>query len=152
MRVSLSHSQAKSFRYFRSKLRRFISLLKNIALTFKDSKIRDIVFVTSKKLIWCLFEKLVKIETICGMTCQVNRLGPKLVESLVLIKHGSYHLYKSPILLFDHPILLRSVGGQKLMLDTFFIKIIFHLSVLKLGVIVTSNSLDFSIKFILCTF
>jgi hypothetical protein len=33
------------------------------------------------------------------------------------------------------------------MLDTFFIKIIFHLSVLELGAIVTSNSLDFSINF-----
>jgi hypothetical protein len=37
------------------------------------------------------------------------------------------------------------------MLDTFFIKIIFHLSVLELGVIITSNSLGFSIKFILCS-
>jgi hypothetical protein len=36
------------------------------------------------------------------------------------------------------------------MLDTFFIKIVFHLSVIELGVIVTSNSPDFSIKFILC--
>jgi hypothetical protein len=38
------------------------------------------------------------------------------------------------------------------MLDTFFIKIIFHLSVLELGAIVTSNSFDFNIKFILCSF
>jgi hypothetical protein len=93
----------------------------------------------------------VKIETVCGMTCRVDRLGPKLVRSLILVKHGSCHLYESFILSFGHPILLRSVGGQKLMLDTIFIKIIFHLSVLELGVIVTSNSLDFSIKFILCS-
>jgi hypothetical protein len=38
------------------------------------------------------------------------------------------------------------------MLDDFFIKIVFYLSVLELGVIVTSNPLDFSIKFILRSF
>jgi hypothetical protein len=123
--------------------------LNNIALTFKDSKIRDIWFVTGKEIIWCLLEKLVKIEMVYGMICHVDRLGSKLVRSLVLVKHGSCHLYESLILSFSHPILLRSVGGRKLMLDTFFIKIIFHLSVIELGAIVTSNSLDFSIKFIL---
>jgi hypothetical protein len=93
----------------------------------------------------------VKIKTVCDMTYRVERLGPKLVGSLVLIKHGSCHLYESSILPFGHHILLRSVGGEKLMFDTLFIKIIFHLSVLKLGAIVTSNSLDFSIKFTLCS-
>jgi hypothetical protein len=91
----------------------------------------------------------VKIETVYGMICHVDRLGPKLVGSLILVKHDSCHLYESSILSFGHSILLRSVGGQKLMLDTLFIKIIFHLSVIELGAIVTSNSLDFSIKFIL---
>jgi hypothetical protein len=123
--------------------------LKNIALAYKDSKVRDIWLVTGKELIWCLLEKLVKIETVYGMICRVD-LGAKSVRSLVLIKYDSCYLYESSILSFGHPILLRSVGGQKLMLDTFFVKIIFHLSVLKLGVIVTSNSLDFDIKFILC--
>jgi hypothetical protein len=92
----------------------------------------------------------VNIETGYDMTCRVDRLGLKLVRSLVLIKYDSYHFYESSILPFDHPIMLRSVGRRKLMLDTFFIKIIFNLSVLELGVIVTFNSLDFGIKFILC--
>jgi hypothetical protein len=35
------------------------------------------------------------------------------------------------------------------MLDAFFIKIVFYLSIFELGVIITSNLLDFSIKFIL---
>jgi hypothetical protein len=122
----------------------------NIALASKYSKVRDIRLINSKELIWCFLEKLVKIETIYGMTCRVDCLSPKLIGSLVLINHGSCHLYESSILPFDHPILLRSVGGQKLMIDTFFIKIIIHLSVLELGDIVTSNSLDFGIKFILC--
>jgi hypothetical protein len=149
--VSLSHIQAKILHILTSKFRRLRSLLKNIVLTSKDSKIRDICFVTSKELIWCLLEKLVKIEMVCGMTCHVDHLGLKLIESLVLVKHGFCHLYESCILPFGHPILLRSVGGRKLLLDTFFIKIIFHLSVFELGTNVTSNSLNFSLKFILCS-
>jgi hypothetical protein len=93
----------------------------------------------------------VKIEMVCGITCRINRLHPKPVGSFILIKHGSCHLYKSSILYFGHPVLLWSVGGQKLMLDAFFIKIVFHLSVLELGVIITSNPLNFSIKLILCS-
>jgi hypothetical protein len=53
-----------------------------------------------------------KIETVCGMTCRIDRLHLKLVGSLVLIKHGSYHLYESSILSFGHLILLWSVGGE----------------------------------------
>jgi hypothetical protein len=37
------------------------------------------------------------------------------------------------------------------MLDVFFIKIVFYLSVLELGVVVTSNLLDLAIKLILCS-
>jgi hypothetical protein len=37
------------------------------------------------------------------------------------------------------------------MLDPFFIKEVFYLSVLKLGVIVTSNFLDLGFKLILCS-
>jgi hypothetical protein len=93
----------------------------------------------------------VEVKAVSYMTRHVDRLCPKPIRGLVLIKHGSYHLYESSILPFAHLILLRSVWGKKLILDTFFIKIIFHLSVLELGAIVTSNSLDFSIKFILCS-
>jgi hypothetical protein len=35
--------------------------------------------------------------------------------------------------------------------DAFFIEIVFYLSILELGAIVTLNSLDFSIEFILCS-
>jgi hypothetical protein len=37
------------------------------------------------------------------------------------------------------------------MLDAFFIKIVFYLSVLELGTVVTSNLLNFSIKLTLCS-
>jgi hypothetical protein len=42
-------------------------------------------------------------------------------RGLVFIKHGSCHLDESMVLLFGHPILLRSIRGRKLMLDAFFI-------------------------------
>jgi hypothetical protein len=38
------------------------------------------------------------------------------------------------------------------MLDAFFINEVFYLSVLELGVVVTSNFLDLGIKLILCPF
>jgi hypothetical protein len=87
--------------------------LKNIALASKDSKIRDNWFVIGKEFIGCLLEKLVKIEMVCGMTRRIDRLHPKPGISLILIKHGSCHLYNSPILYFGHPILLWSIGGVK---------------------------------------
>jgi hypothetical protein len=55
----------------------------------------------------------VKIETVCAMTCRVDRLGPKLVRNLILVKHDFCHLYKTSILSFGHRILLSSVGGAK---------------------------------------
>jgi hypothetical protein len=91
----------------------------------------------------------VKIEAIDGMTCHVNRLHPKAVRSLLFINHGSCHLYESLIHHFSHPILLRSVGDQKLMLDAFFIKKVFYLCILELDVIVTSYLLNLGIKLIL---
>jgi hypothetical protein len=86
------------------------------------------------------------------MTCYIDRLCPKLVLGLIFIKHGSCHLYKSLVLPFGHPILLRDIGGQKLMLDAFFINEVFYLSVLELGAVVTSNLLDLGIKLVLCSF
>jgi hypothetical protein len=86
---------------------------------------------------------------VCGMTSHIDRLCPKPVGSLVLIKHGSCHLNECPILPFGHPILLWIIGGQKLMLDAFFIKIVFYLSILELGTIITSNLFEFGIKLIL---
>jgi hypothetical protein len=62
----------------------------------------------------------VKVEAVGCMTRCVNRLRPKPVRGLVLIKHGSRHLYKSVVLSFGHPILLRGVGSQKFMFDALF--------------------------------
>jgi hypothetical protein len=86
------------------------------------------------------------------MTLCVDRLRPKSVQGLVLIKHDSYHIYESSVLSFGHPILLRSIGDRKLIIDAFFIENVFYLRVLEFGAIVTSNLLDFGIKLVLCHF
>jgi hypothetical protein len=62
-----------------------------------------------------------EVEAVSCMTRRVDHLRPKPIRGLVFIMHGSYHLDESTVLRFDHPILLRSIRGQKLMLDAFFI-------------------------------
>jgi hypothetical protein len=83
------------------------------------------------------------------MAHRVDSFGPKAIGGLVFIKHCPCRLNEGPILSFDHPILLRSVGCQKLMLDALLVKIVFNLSILELGAIVTPYLLDLSIKLIL---
>jgi hypothetical protein len=63
----------------------------------------------------------VKVDAVGCMTCRVDHLCPKPVRGLILINHDSYHLYKSAVLSFGYPILLRSVGSEKFMLDALFI-------------------------------
>jgi hypothetical protein len=83
------------------------------------------------------------------VTHHVNSFDPKAVGGFVLIKHCPCRLNESHILSFGHPILLWSIGCKKFMLDAFMIKIIFNLSVLELGAIVTPYFLDLGVKLIL---
>jgi hypothetical protein len=48
--------------------------------------------------------KLVKVEAVDSMASRVDSFGPKDVLSLVLVQHGSCHLYKSSVLFINHPI------------------------------------------------
>jgi hypothetical protein len=124
--------------------------LKNIALASENSEVRYTWLVTGKELIRCLLQELVEIKTVSGMTCRIDCLHRKLVRGLVFIKHSSCHLYESSVLPFSHLILLRCIGGRKLILDAFFIMEIFYMSFLELSAIVTSNPLDHGIKLSLC--
>jgi hypothetical protein len=63
----------------------------------------------------------VEVEEVGCMICRVDCLRPKPIRGLILIKPGSCHLYKSVVLSFGYPILLGSIGSQKLMLDALFI-------------------------------
>jgi hypothetical protein len=84
----------------------------------------------------------VKISPVDGVAGGVNRLRPKPVRCLVLIKHGSFHVQKSSILPLYYTILLRCVGRRELMLDALFLKKSFNLRVLELRSIVASNLFD----------
>src|SRR6187551_1344026 len=83
------------------------------------------------------------------MASRANRLGPKVIRSLVLIKHGPCHLNQSPIFPLNNAILLRCVWRGKLMLDSLFIKKLFNICVLELRPVVTSYMLDLQLKLIL---
>src|SRR6187551_404441 len=83
------------------------------------------------------------------MASRANRLGPKVIWSLVLIKHGPCHFNQSPVLPLNNAILLRCVWCGELMLDSFFIKKLFNIGVLELRPIVTSYMLDLQLKLIL---
>jgi hypothetical protein len=69
----------------------------------------------------------VKVEPVDGVTGDVNRLSPKPVWSLVLIKHGPRHVQYSSILPLHYTILLRYVGRSELMLDALLLKEAFNL-------------------------
>ena len=68
-----------------------------------------------------------KVEPVDGVAGGVNRLSPKPVQSLILIKHGPCHVQKSSILPLYYTILLRCVGRRELMLDALILKEAFDL-------------------------
>jgi hypothetical protein len=84
----------------------------------------------------------VKVESVDGVASGVNRLRPKPIWCLILIKHGPRHIQESFILSFHNTILLRCVGRRELMLDALLLKKSFNLRVLELRSIVASNLLD----------
>jgi hypothetical protein len=86
------------------------------------------------------------------MTCRVDSVGPKAIRGLMLIKHCPCRLNEGHIISFGHPILLWSIGCQKFMIGVFLINLVFNLSILELGAIVTSYLLDLGIKLILSPF
>jgi hypothetical protein len=79
----------------------------------------------------------VKVESVDGVASGVNRLCPKPIRCLVLIKHGPRQ--ESSILSLHNTILLRCVGRRELMLDALLLKKSFNLRVLELRSIVASN-------------
>jgi hypothetical protein len=96
-----------------------------------------------------LAQVVVKVETIDCMISGVDCFGPKSIRGLVLIKHGSCSFNQSSILPFHNTILLRSAWSEEFMLDSFFIKKFFNISISELRTIVTSNILDLELIFIL---
>jgi hypothetical protein len=91
----------------------------------------------------------VKVESVDGVASGVNRLRPKPIRCLVLIKHGPRHIQESSFLSLHNTVLLRCVGRRELMLDALLLKKAFNLRVLELCSIVASNLLDYQSKLIL---
>ena len=44
-----------------------------------------------------VLEDLMKVEPVDGVASGVNRLHPKLIQCLVLFKHGPRHIHKSSV-------------------------------------------------------
>jgi hypothetical protein len=91
----------------------------------------------------------VKVESVDGVASGVNRLRPKPIRCLVLIKHGPRHIQESSILPLQNTILLRCVGRRGLMLDAILLKKSFNLRVRELRSIVASNLLNSQSELIL---
>jgi hypothetical protein len=81
----------------------------------------------------------VKVESVDGVASGVNRLRPKPIRCLILIKHGPCHIQKGSILPLHYTIFLRCEGRRELMLDALLLKKSFNLRVLELCSIVASN-------------
>jgi hypothetical protein len=90
----------------------------------------------------------VKVESVDGVAGGVNRLHPKLIQSLVLIKYGPCDIQKCSIFSLHYTILLRCVGRRELMLDA-LLKKSFNFRVLELRSIVASNLFDSQSELIL---
>jgi hypothetical protein len=67
-------------------------LHQNVAFAPKYTKIRDIVFVTSKEFVGGLLEEMVQVEKIYGMARCVHSFRPKMLRRLELSKHRSRHV------------------------------------------------------------
>jgi hypothetical protein len=91
----------------------------------------------------------VKIESVDRVANGVNRLSPKPVRCLVLIKHGPRHIQESSILSLHNTVSLRCVRRRELMLDALLLKKSFNLRVLELRSIAASNLLDSQSELIL---
>jgi hypothetical protein len=109
MPLCLSHNQVKAFYRFRSKFRISTSLKKNKVFNPKNSKIKNIGLFTGEEFIRCFLEDSVKVESVDALASGVNRLRPKLIRCLVLIKQGPCHIQESSILSLHNTILLRCV-------------------------------------------
>jgi hypothetical protein len=91
----------------------------------------------------------VKIESVDGVASVVNRLRPKPIRSLVLIKHCPCHIQEISILSLHNTVLLRCVGRRELMVDALLLKKSFNLRILELCSIVASNLIDSQSELIL---
>jgi hypothetical protein len=90
-----------------------------------------------------------KVDPVYGVASRVHSLRPKSLGRLELSKHRPRHVYERTILPLYHTILLWCVGSGELVLDSFLLKVLLHLKVLKLGPVVAPYLLYLELKLIL---
>jgi hypothetical protein len=90
-----------------------------------------------------------KVDPVYGVASRVYGFRPKPLGRLELSKHFSCHVYEHPVLPLYHTVLLWCVGSGELVLDSFLLKVLFHLKVLELRPVVAPYLLHLELKFIL---
>jgi hypothetical protein len=70
-----------------------------------------------------------KIEVDYGMPSHIHGFRSKLLWHIVFSQHSSCHVNDRPVLPLHQAILLWSVGGREIMLDTFLLKVLFYLKI-----------------------
>jgi hypothetical protein len=90
-----------------------------------------------------------KVDPVYGVASRVHSFRPKPLGRLELPKHRPRHVYERHVLPLYHTILLRCVGGEELVLDSFLLKVLLHLKVLEFGPVVTPYLLHLELKLIL---
>ena len=93
------------------------------APSIKDLEITEIWLLTSQELIRCIFEELMKINSIDDVASSINGFRPELSWSLVLIKYCTCHLNEGSVLLLHDAVLLRCVWRRELTCDAQCIRI-----------------------------
>src|SRR3989337_2356799 len=137
----LSVTKHKTFMCFRCKFGSVMWILDPAPVT-EDFEIANVWLLTIQEFIGCLLEELMKINSVDDMASSINGFRPELSWSLVLIKHRTSHLNKSPILALHDAILLRCVWSRELMSHAQCIKISVEACVLEFRDIATSDVLD----------
>ena len=75
---------------------------------------------------------------ICNVARGVDRIGPKLPRSPVLIEHRPGHFNKGAILAFNNPVLLGNIWRRKLVFKTLVMATGFETIIFELGAIDTA--------------
>ena len=84
----------------------------------KYSEVADIWLLASKELIGCFVQKLMDVNTVDDVTCNINSFRPELSWCLLLVEHCSSHLNEGSVLALYNAILLRCIWSRKLMSDS----------------------------------
>src|ERR1044072_7790440 len=120
-----------------------------IADTTKMMKVRDVGLFVLPQLIWSLIQNWPYRNSVLNITRCVYSFYPKVLRHVSFLDHGVSHLLHSPILPLYNSILLRSSRAGEIMGYAIRIKQILKVLVFKFSTMITSDSDNFIILFVL---